>query len=497
MGVELMTLVRSIGGAIGNPGQVPAGLVLTGVQLDSRRVQPGDLFVALAGSQRDGWSFVPQAIERGAAAILASDLPAGMALPIPVWLHPDPRRALGLAAATFAGNPSRDLEVVAITGTNGKTTTAFLLRSLLRAQGQDPALLGTTGYYLARGVFEPAAHHARRDHPAASICAPTRSGWGHGDHGSQLARPRPRTARRHLGRLGGVHQPQPRPPRLPRGHGVLRGEQGALFACLDRHGAAVLNADDHEYPRMVHAARAAGRGCSAPRCKAPRTCGPTTCAPTPRARVSTCTALVSRPPESTCRCSARTTSRTCCRPSPARAGSVTTPPVCSRPCRTSSRARCASRPIPLGPGRPAAWVDYAHTPDALQNVLTSLRRIEGGGKLWVLFGCGGERDQGKRAQMGEVAARLADEVWITSDNPRSEEPAAIANAIWQGLCGARDEPRGLPHRTRSPRSHPFHPAGCRAGDRVLIAGKGHESDAGNQRPKLPFDDRAVAQEVLV
>ncbi|MEZ6019302.1 MAG: UDP-N-acetylmuramoyl-L-alanyl-D-glutamate--2,6-diaminopimelate ligase [Planctomycetota bacterium] len=259
MGVELMTLVRSIGGAIGNPGQVPAGLVLTGVQLDSRRVQPGDLFVALAGSQRDGWSFVPQAIERGAAAILASDLPAGMALPIPVWLHPDPRRALGLAAATFAGNPSRDLEVVAITGTNGKTTTAFLLRSLLRAQGQDPALLGTTGYYLARGVFEPATHTTPDAITLQHLFARQREV----DGGTVIMEASSHALDQE--RLAGTSVDLAVFTNLSRDHLDYHGDmesyaasKARLFACLDRHGAAVLNADDHEYPRMVHAARAAG-----------------------------------------------------------------------------------------------------------------------------------------------------------------------------------------------------------------------------------------------
>ncbi|MEZ6005152.1 MAG: UDP-N-acetylmuramoyl-L-alanyl-D-glutamate--2,6-diaminopimelate ligase, partial [Planctomycetota bacterium] len=492
-----MTLVRSIGGAIGNPGQVPAGLVLTGVQLDSRRVQPGDLFVALAGSQRDGWSFVPQAIERGAAAILASDLPAGMALPIPVWLHPDPRRALGLAAATFAGNPSRDLEVVAITGTNGKTTTAFLLRSLLRAQGQDPALLGTTGYYLARGVFEPATHTTPDAITLQHLFARQREV----DGGTVIMEASSHALDQE--RLAGTSVDLAVFTNLSRDHLDYHGDmesyaasKARLFACLDRHGAAVLNADDHEYPRMVHAARAAGARVLSTSLQSPADLWAN------HLRTDTSGTRfdlhglgfsatgIHVPLLGAHNISNLLQALACAR----WLGHDTAGLLAALPHLQAAPGRL--EPIPLGPGRPAAWVDYAHTPDALQNVLTSLRRIEGGGKLWVLFGCGGERDQGKRAQMGEVAARLADEVWITSDNPRSEEPAAIANAIWQGVCAVRGtSPEAC--RIELDRREAIHSIlqAAGPGDRVLIAGKGHESvqEIGGQ--KLPFDDRAVAQEV--
>jgi len=478
----------------------PSGpLELTGVRLDSRQVQPGDLFVALTGSQTNGWDFVPQAIERGARAILASQ-PAPdstAALSVPIWIHPEARRLVGLLAAERLGHPSRELEVVAITGTNGKTTTAHMLRSLLQAGGESCALLGTTGYHLAGGQ-NFAATHTTPDAPRLQQLLGLHRQAGGGTvimEASSHAIDQDRLAGTEIDlavftNLGRDHLDY---------HGTLEAyaaSKAALFASLGHGGAAVLNADDQEHPRMAGAAASAGAQIVTTSLLGPADLWATHVAMRGgqihfdlQGMGLNATGLV-LPMVGEYNLSNLLQALASARwlGAEAQALLAAIPRVQGAPGRMER--------VPLGPGRPAVFVDFAHTPEGLQVALEALASIEPRGQLTVVFGCGGDRDRGKRAPMGQVAARLADRVLITSDNPRSEDPVQIAAGILAGVQTVRglDAPEyfveldrraaiGLALRHAEPE------------DVILVAGKGHEAQQIFADQTVPFDDRQVVMEV--
>ncbi len=468
------------------PGLSAEGLPdIQGVTSDSRAVRPGYLFAALPGSKADGTRFIADAVAAGAAAILA---PEGTAWPEavpprPLLATPDPRRALALIAASFHGaQPER---VVAITGTNGKTSTADFLRQLM---GEHAASLGTLGL-IAPG-FPPGESLTTPDPVAlhATLAALQRAGITDlaieaSSHGLDQRR------------LDGVRLAAAAFTNLTRDHLDYHGSMEAyraaklrLFDTLLPAGApAVLHTEMDTATltalRDIIAARGlrgievgeagrdlrlvAQRALPAGQVLTLAGFGEVTLAVPGRfqadnAMVAAALAIgLGRP--------ARDVVASLARLAPVR-----------------GRMELAAT-LPNGA---AVYVDYAHTPDALSRLLAALRpHLGAGGRLHVLFGAGGDRDPGKRPLMGAAAAEAADIVWVTDDNPRSEDPALIRAAILAAAPGARDAGERAAAIARALDA-------LGPGDVLAVAGKGHESGQTIAGVTTPFDDAEVVRRLV-
>jgi len=508
MAARLDELVRRLGGTLELPGAAagrPAPEVRD-VALDSRRVRCGDLFVALPGARDDGLRHVPEALARGAVAVLT---PPGAALgaahslvpglEVAHWVHPQARRACARAALWVHGDPSRGLSLAAVTGTNGKTTTVHVLGHLLRCAGLEPALLGTAGHRLA-GNQELAAGHTTPDAPELA-----RLLRRHADAGGRTLAMEVSSHALEQERTAGLDFDVAVFTNLTREHLDYHGDmhryaraKARLFEGLRQGAAAVINVDDPAWRTMSAAAEGA------------------------RARVVTYSTrhaadlVASRPstdPAGTrfeldgmgiFSTDLRLPLRGRYNVENALAAAAAARLMGASPSdileglATTSSAPGRLEPVPTGGRGFQVFVDYAHSPDALERVLHTARELAAGpgaaGRLIVVFGCGGDRDRGKRAPMGRAAAELADVAVVTSDNPRGEDPAAIAQAVLAGWpARARADVRVELDRRRA---IALALSLARAGDVVLVAGKGHETtqEVGGQR--LPFDDRAVVREVL-
>jgi UDP-N-acetylmuramoyl-L-alanyl-D-glutamate--2,6-diaminopimelate ligase len=506
--MRLADLVENLGGGL----QPAAGADrrITGVHLDSRRVGAGDLFCALSGTRADGSSFARDAVQRGAGAILADrhlEIPAG----IPLWIHPQARRVAGLASALVMGEPSRGQFLVGITGTNGKTTTAHLVGHLLKHAGRRPAVLGTAGNRLADGAVVPSTH-TTPDAPELQRLLARHREMG-GDSAalevSSHALDQERTAGLDFDVAVFTNLSRDHLDYHPDLEAYARAKQ-RLFESLRPGAHAVVNADEPASERMSAAARA--RNAEVVTYSA-------------RSRGDLCATDV--------RTSLRGThivlhgmgiSRTrLWLPLAGRFNveNALAAAVCALVSGASpSQVVEGLAAAPGAPGRLEAvstngrgfalFVDYAHSEDALENVCRTLRGsltedppdedpgmlvppLRRGGRLIVVFGAGGDRDQGKRAPMGRVVNALADVAIVTSDNPRSEDPARILADIVAGMQPARARRVVEPDRRRAIE---IACGEARPGDVVLIAGKGHETTQTVGREVHSFDDRAVAREVL-
>ncbi|HEV8586357.1 MAG TPA: UDP-N-acetylmuramoyl-L-alanyl-D-glutamate--2,6-diaminopimelate ligase [Methylomirabilota bacterium] len=472
-------------------GTPPA--TVTGLTADSRRVAPGDAFVAVPGFKQDARRFVPEAAARGATLVVTEGEPLADVRVAQV-LVPSARRALAALAGAFWEHPSRALTLVGITGTNGKTTTSYLVDALLRARGGATGILGTIQYVVGdevrpagqttpealeieamlavmrergvRGVAMEVSSHAlalsRVDVLAFDVAVFTNLTQDHLDfHGTLDEYGR---AKRRLFELTAA---SPKPRRV-----------------------AVVNADDP-----------AGAGMTAGLSLETLTYG---LRPGARVRATEWTSTLD---------GVRMTVDT-----PAGRLALTSPLIGEHNVMNLLAAVGVGLALGMAPdavaralggvqtvpgrfeqvraGQPfLVVVDYAHTPDALERVLTTARKITTG-RLGVVFGCGGDRDRGKRPIMGEIAARLCDRAWITSDNPRSENPDAIVAEVAVGaarVAGGMERSVRLPDRRAAI-------AGALAwagrGDTVVIAGKGHETYQIVGADVLPFDDREVARGLL-
>ncbi len=495
---DLKRWVERLGGALVGPKNDDQTIEITGVQLDSRLVCAGDLFVALPGLNGNGQMFVEQAEERGAAALLLPEDAPSVASDLPQWRHAQARRVAGECASLVAGEPSLDLEVVAITGTNGKTTTAHMLRSLLVAC--DPALLGTTGYHLAGGR-DYAASHTTPDAPRLqALMAEHRAAGG----GTLIMEASSHALEQD--RLSGTQVDLAVFTNLGRDHLDYHGDMEAygrakarLFESLGHDGAAVLNTDDPAYPIMARSVLSAG------------------------VRILTTSTLGAADLwASNIETVERGTSFDLHGLGMDAVGvqismlghynvsNLLQALACARWLGVGGQQLLADLPnVKSAPGRmelvlgkepesgaPRVFVDYAHTPEALEHALGTLREVPGLGRLIVVFGCGGDRDQGKRELMGRVAVRLADRIILTSDNPRSEDPVAIVDQI---LMGVREQGKqgGYLCDVELDRRAAIQMALSMAGqdDLVLIAGKGHENTQTTASGVIEFDDRLVAQEL--
>ena len=471
--------------APGPAAPAPGGTTVTAVADRADEAGPGTLFCAVPGLRADGHDFAAEAVARGAAAVLVQ---RPLDLPVPQVLVDDARMATALAASAVLGHPSRALTVVGVTGTNGKTTCAFLLRAVLEAAGHRCGLIGTIesrvgGRPLPAGHTTPGAPRlqelfARMREAGDTACAMEVS--SHALDQRRVAGTRFAAAlftnltRDHLD----YH------PDVEHYFAAKRG----LFARPAGEGEdppATANLDDPFGRRLAAETGALGYAVDAPADVRPEAVrgletGIHARIATPRGPVEVRSRL---------RGGFNLSNLT----GVAAVAELLGLPHDALVAGIASVSGVPGRFEAIEGGQPfPVIVDYAHTPDSLDNVLRAARGLVSGGRLLVVFGCGGDRDRGKRPQMGEVARRLADVAVVTSDNPRSEDPDAIISEIVAGAHG-RGELVVEPER-RAAIAAAIGREG--RGDVVVIAGKGHEQGQERAGVVTPFDDRDVAREIL-
>ncbi len=461
---------------------------ISGLAYDNRAVEAGTLFFCVRGFTRDGHEFAPEAIARGAAALVV-DHP--LDLPIAQVVVADVRAAMGPAAAAFYRHPTRSLQTVGVTGTNGKTTTAYLVRALLEADGRQTGLLGTVTSVIG-GRERPVV---RTTPEAIDLQRTFREMIDGGDQACAFEVSSHALA---LHRADAIEFDVAIFTNLTQDHLDFHETLEEYFAAKRR-----LFADLHPAHAVINLDDAHGAGLAAElAAERPTTVGLDRTDATYRA-VEVHTSLTG-------------SSFTIVGPGTER--HAVTSPLTGRfnvsnvlgafaaaraldvPAATAIRAIAAAGQVPgrfetVDAGQPfAVLVDYAHTPDSLENVLRAARQLTAR-RLHVVFGCGGDRDRGKRPLMGGIAARLADRVIVTSDNPRSESPEAIIDEILAGI--ERSVERSVEHEPDRRAAIEAAIASAQEGDVVVIAGKGHEQgqefEAGR---RVPFDDVAVAREAL-
>ncbi len=476
---QLLDELRRADLLVSAPAQGP---LVTGLDVDSRTIVPGVVYLAVRGSQADGHRFVGDAVGRGAAAVVVEN-PQQAA--VPEIVVRDGRRAALVLGSAWYGHPARRLSLIGVTGTNGKTTTTGLLRHLLNADGTAGSI-GTVGAFDGRGEAVPST--------AGSLTTP-----GPIDLQRTLAELVTRgvthvtmeTSSHSLdqGRLDGLSFDAALFTNLTRDHLDYHGTMDAYLAAklklstlLTPGGVEVVNLDDDAWLAIP-----------------PRT---------PRVTFGLHPAADVRATEVTMSAAG---SRFCLS---GRFGvtEIRLPLLGDfNVANALAAAACAlalGRPLgevaerlagaPQVPGRmerisdvPCVVLrDYAHTPDALERALASLRPLTPG-RLIVVFGCGGDRDRGKRPLMGAIAGRLADLAVVTSDNPRTEDPEAILDDIEQGMAGS-------PHQRIVDRLEAIHAAlrEGRKGDTILLAGKGHEDYQILGTRKVDFDEREIVQRAV-
>jgi UDP-N-acetylmuramoyl-L-alanyl-D-glutamate--2,6-diaminopimelate ligase len=455
-------------------GHVP--VEIRDLAYDARAVEPGSLFFCVPGTHADGHDFAPRAVEAGAAALVV-ERPLG--LPVPQLVVESTRAAMPVAADEFFGRPTEELQVAGVTGTNGKTTTAFLLYAILAAAGRRPGLLGTIESRVG-GERRPAIRttpeaidlqRAFREMLDAGDRSAAVEATSHGSALGRLERVRfsalvfTNLTQDHLDFHGTLEDyfdakrrlfTEARPPaavNVGDEHGrrlaeELRGRQELVTFGLA--GDAEIRADELDLGPRGARFRAGGIELETRL----------------RGRFNVENVL----------------------------GAVAAARLLGIDDDSIAYGVKELRGVPgrfeaVDEGQPfAVLVDYAHTPDSLENVLRTARDLAQN-RVICVFGCGGDRDRGKRPLMGRIATELADVAIVTSDNPRSEEPDAIIAEILAGAADAEVEPDRREAIARAVES-------ADEGDVVVIAGKGHEQGQQFADRTIPFDDREVAREAL-
>ncbi|MBV9195157.1 MAG: UDP-N-acetylmuramoyl-L-alanyl-D-glutamate--2,6-diaminopimelate ligase [Solirubrobacterales bacterium] len=463
---------------------VPAAggeLEIAALAYDNRRVTPGALFFCVPGFTRDGHDFAADAVARGAVALVVERRLSE--IDVPQVEVASVRAAMGPAAAAFYRDPTARLETVGVTGTNGKTTTAFLLRALLEAGGRTTGLLGTVKSVI--GGHERAVERTTPE--AIDLQRTFREMLDDGDQAvvievSSHALALHRADAIHFGAAVFTNLTQDHLDFHPTMEDYFIAKRRLFTDARPRH--AVVNGDDpygarlaRELPDAVtfgleaeatYRARGVRTGLAGSRFAVEEPGGRVELSSPLRGRFNVYNVLGAF--------------------AVARALGVAAE-TCAAAISTAGQVPGRFQTVDEGQGF-AVLVDYAHTPDSLENVLSAARELTEH-RVHVVFGCGGDRDRGKRPLMGEIARRLADRVIVTSDNPRSEDPEAIIEEI---LAGSGRDVEHDPDRREAIATAI---AGAGTGDVVVIAGKGHEQGqefAGGR--KVPFDDVGVARELL-
>lgn len=469
---------------------------VTSVEYDSRRVRPGSLFVAMQGESSDGNRFIDQAIQAGAVAIV-TDSPAEKAREGVAWaLVPHGRRALARISENFYKRPAERIAITGITGTNGKSTTAFLIESILTAAGRKSALIGTIEYHVA-GKLYPAPHTTPEALELARLFS---EALGQGATDAVMEVSSHALAQQ---RAFGVPFDVAVFTNLTRDHldyhktmeEYFRAKRVLFEGCgTDPPRAVVTNLDDEYGAQLASFSRKrsstvltygwergdfhAEKADVTPR-------GTRFDMITPAERLAIFSPLIGRVNVyNILAAAAAAFGRGCSGDAVARG--------------VDSLTHVPGRFQRVDCGQPfTVVVDYAHTDDALRNLTALARefvsRNGSGKKVITLFGCGGDRDRAKRPLMGEAAGRGSDFVVLTSDNPRSEDPRTIINDALVGL-----QKSGVKYSVEVDRRKAiaFAITEARPGDIVLLAGKGHEKVQVTREGSQPFDDVEVAREVL-
>ncbi|MEE3326037.1 MAG: UDP-N-acetylmuramoyl-L-alanyl-D-glutamate--2,6-diaminopimelate ligase [Myxococcota bacterium] len=487
-------------------GAVEADPVIRGLAYDSRQISPGELFIALPGSADDGHDYLGRALELGAAALLVDrpteDLPLGEAVAVQV---PDTRRALGFLATAFFGVPSSEMDLVGITGTNGKTSTSYMTESILESAGINAGLIGTVDIRYGKEKISatnttPESLDLQRTLRAMLTHGVSTAVLEVSSHGLEL------------GRVAGCHFKVGAFTNLSQDHLDFHGDMESYLASktllfrdfLDQQSTAVINIDDNSSETILEAARKAG------------------------ARILRC----SRHPEAGAEIALVHAEMNL-------SGTQATVSIQGKnlalqmplvgdfnlenlliACGIASALGISDEGIlrgiadcPQVPGRmeriqggesaPTVIVDYAHTPDAMEKLLETVRDLASG-RLITVFGCGGDRDRAKRPLMAQAVDQKTDLAIATSDNPRTEDPDKILHDVETGLTRlnkTRPEDFGLhdaSYTVLASRREAIERAIeiSRPEDTVVLAGKGHEDYQIIGTKKFPFDDRIEAQRAL-
>ena len=472
-------------------GARAAATGVTGIAFDSRAVTPGEVFVALKGAQVDGAQFVRQAVDRGAAAIV-SERPAPGDVAVPWAQVTDARLALATLAAVFNGHPSDEMRVVGITGTNGKTTTAYLVASIFEAAGVRCGVMGTVAYRIGAEVRE-----STRTTPEASEVQKLLREMV--DRGCGACAMEVSSHALSLRRVDETRFAAGVFTNLTRDHLDFHADMEAyfqakrrLFEMLPADAPGLINADDPRAAALVEtAARPVTYAIHRP---ADITPGPLSFGleglafevRTPRGTLRVRSKLVGRPNVYNILAAAST------------AVALGLPFDVIEQGLQSLAGVPGRFEVVSGPAdEVTVVVDYAHTDDALRNLLETARPLARG-RLITVFGCGGDRDRTKRPLMGAVAGRLSDLIVITSDNPRNEDPERIIEEIRRGITPdtRRDTTQALMTIVDRPKAIAKAIGLARPGDLVLVAGKGHEQYQVIGNETVPCDDAAIARDAL-
>jgi len=462
------------------------GVDVRAVVHDSRAATPGALFACIRGDHVDGHAYAPDAVAAGAVACLVEHaVPADAALVRVASV----RRALGPIAARFHGDPSRGVRVLGVTGTNGKTTTTYLLEAIARAAGERAGVIGTTGAHLD-GSEIVLQHTTPEATELQALLAQLRA------EGAQTIAMEVSSHALDQRRVDGTRYAAACFTNLTHDHLDYHVTLDDYFEAKARlftpafTDRAVVNIDDEHGRLLEKRARDAGLDLTSYGLESPADVtardlelaadGTRLVLAVNGSEVSVRTHLVGRFNVLNVLAAAATAS----------AGGFRTDAIVEGIDALRAVPGRMERVHHDGPF--AVLVDYAHTPDALASVLAAARPLVGAnGRLVVVFGCGGDRDRAKRPAMGEVASRVADLAIVTTDNSRSEDPAAIAREIVAGMDG--NDPIVELDRRNAIRTAV---RDARPGDVIVIAGKGHETGQTANGVTVPFDDRVVAREEL-
>jgi len=461
------------------------GLDISQIAYDSRRVRAGTLFIAIKGIRNDGNQYISQALANGAVAIVSSEPPR-----YDNWIQvEEDREAMAILASNFYDHPTRSLQLIGITGTNGKTTTTYIVESLLQAAGHDVAVLGTIEYRGPGFKFEAERTTPEAPDLEALFRRVVDAGWKYSvmevsSHSIELKR------------VAGLHFDVAVFTNLSRDHLDFHGDLRTYFLVKKKLFTGllsamprvfVLNADDENYAELRHVApqRVISYGMKTAADVYPLSYrfgwnGTEAVFRTPIGDIELRPRLIGTPNLYNMGAAIGV------------AVAIGVPADAIRR-GMESLATVPGRFENIDAGQQfRVIVDYAHTPDALEKILQSAREITRG-KVIIVFGCGGNRDRSKRPLMGEAAARLANQIVVTSDNPRTEDPLDIIHEIEIGLKRLGASYAVEPDRKEAVRRAIYAAA---LGDTVIIAGKGHEQYQEVGHEVFSFDDRQVAREIL-